>query len=256
MLDIQHLKSVATVTLSGDEPSNRIDNSMADELRAAFRAVAEDRTIRVLIIAGAGDTFSVGRETPPVEAVSHGRYGLASWIAQMQVASAVAGLSVPVIAAVNGDAFDHGLELALAADLRIASEEARFALTDLARGALPWDGGTQRLPRLVGSAWARDMIFTGRTVSAAQALEIGLVNRVVKEHALLDQAHLLAESILAGAPIATRYAKEAVQTGVDLTLAQGLRLEADLNILLHSTADRSEGIRSFLERRKPQFGGS
>ena len=155
----------------------------------------------------------------------------------------MAALPIPVIAAVGGDAFDHGLELALAADLRIASEDARFALTDLVHGTLPWDGGTQRLPRLVGPSWARDLIFTGRIVSAGQALEMGLVNRVVQKDELLAQVTLLAESIVAGASIATRYAKEAVQLGIDLTLAQGLRLEADLNILLHGTVDRAEGIK-------------
>ena len=234
---------------------NRIDSRMADELKAVCRTVAENQAIRLVIIAGSDGTFSVGRETPPTGVESHGKEEFSGWISRMQVASALAGLSIPVIAAVNGDAFDHGLELALAADLRIASKNAQFALTDLFHGALPWDGGTQRLPRLVGSAWARDMIFTGRIVSAAQALEIGLVNRVVKRDELLEQAHLLAETIVAGAPIASRYAKEAVQTGMDLTMAQGLRLEADLNILLHSTVDRSEGIQSFLERRKPRFGG-
>ena len=256
MLDLQYQQSVATVTLACTETGNRIDSRMAAELRALFRTLGEDQAIRLVIITGAGDTFSVGRETAPVDVVSPSLERFSEWISQMQVASALAELSIPVIAAVNGDAFDHGLELALAADLRIASEGARFALTDLIHGALPWDGGTQRLPRLVGSAWARDMIFTGRIVSAEEAQQIGLVNRLVERDKLLEQARLLAETIVSGAPIAGRYVKEAIQTGVDLTLAQGLRLEADLNILLHSTADRGEGIRSFLKRRKAHFDGN
>ena len=247
---------MATVSLSCAESGNRIDDKMASELKTVCRRVLEDESIRLLIIGGTGGIFSVGRATPPSELLSKGPEELSGWISRMQVALALAELPIPVIAAVAGDAFDHGLELALAADLRIASEDARFALTDLVHGILPWDGGTQRLPRLIGHSWARDMIFTGRIVSAGEALKIGLVNRVVKKDDLLEQAHLLAESIMAGAPIATRYAKEAVQMGIELTLPQGLRIEADLNILLHGTTDRAEGIKSFLERRRSHFEGS
>ncbi len=160
-----------------------------------------------------------------------------------------------MIAALNGDAFDQGLELALAADLRIASADARFGFEDLGQGSILWDGGTQRLPRLIGPAWALDMILTARIIDSRQALEIGLVNRVVPADQLQEETRKLSEKVLAGAPIAARYAKEAVQKGLDLSLEQGLRLEADLNILLQSTADRPEGLQSFLERRDPKFSG-
>ncbi len=254
-LDFQRRKSIATVRLARGETGNRIDDKMAGELKTVCQRVIEDESVRLLIIVGSGGVFSVGRATPPRELLSQSREDLPGWISRMQAASALAELPIPVMAAVEGDAFDHGLELALAADLRIASADARFALTDLVHGALPWDGGTQRLPRLVGPAWARDMIFTGRIVSASEALKMGLVNRVVNTGGLLEQAHSLAESILAGAPVAARYAKEAVRMGMDLTLSQGLRMEADLNILLHDTTDRAEGIKSFLERRRPHFRG-
>ena len=254
-LDFQQRKCVATVRLTGADADNRIDDGMAAELKAMCLTVVQDETIRVLIIAGSGGAFSVGRTGPPVDVLAAGADELHGWLRRMQVASALAELPVPLIAAVEGDAFDHGLELALAADLRIASEDARFALTDLVHGAFPWDGGTQRLPRLVGPSWARDMIFTGRTVSAGEALDMGLVNRVAAKDDFWAQADQLAESITAGAPIAAGYAKEAVQLGLDMTLFQGLRMEADLNLLLHSTADRAEGIKSFLERRQPRFRG-
>lgn len=244
---------MATVTLADTENRNRIGEGMAAELQEMCRQVIEDVSIGLLIIGGVEGAFSVGRASPPTDSLSQGSEKLISWINRMQVTSAVAGLPIPVIAAMDGDAFDHGLELALAADIRISSDCARFALTDLVQGVLPWDGGSQRLPRLVGPSWARDMLFTGRIVSATEALQIGLVNRVVKREELLAQVTLLAKNVVAGAPIATRYAKEAVQMGLDLTLYQGLRMEADLNILLHGTADRSEGIKSFLERRKPYF---
>jgi enoyl-CoA hydratase/carnithine racemase len=152
---------------------------------------------------------------------------------------------------------DHGLELALAGDLRIAAASARFGLTDLARGpsSIPWDGGTQRLPRLVGPAWAQDMILTGRIIDAAQALTLGLVNRVVPAGELMAETRRWAHSILAGGPIAIRYVKEAVRKGLELSLPQGLALEADLNIIIQSTQDRAEGIQAFLERRTPKFSG-
>lgn len=174
---------------------------------------------------------------------------------QLQVASSLAALPIPVIVAVNGDALDHGLELALAGDLRVAATNANFGLTDLSRGVLPWDGGTQRLPRLVGPAWALDMVLTSRVIDATEALAIGLVNRVVEGDQLLAEVHQMADAIVAGGPIAARYAKEAVQKGIDLALPQGLGLEADLNVILQSTADRAEGIESFLQRRDPRYTG-
>ena len=254
-LNFQLDGSVATVTLARPKSGNRIDGDMAAELREVCRAIGEDDGVRVLIITGEGESFSVGREQPPADLIPESSEGFLSWVSLLQVASWVAGVIVPVIAAINGDALDHGLELALGADLRVAAREARLGLTDLGHGAFPWDGGTQRLPRLAGPAWARDMILTGRIVEAPQALNIGLVNHVWEKDELLEQTRQLAASIVAGAPIAARYAKEAVQAGMDLTLPQGLRLEADLNILLHSTEDRIEGIRSFLERRPPEFQG-
>ncbi len=234
---------------------NRIDAAMAEELRDVCRAVAQNDSVHLVVITGRGGVFSVGRPNLADRRDSAGTDGALGWIYQHQVASFVADLPVPVIAAVNGDALDQGLELALAADLRIAAADARFGFDSLGQGAIPWDGGTQRLPRLIGPAWALDMILTGRTIDANQALEIGLVNRVVAADQLLDATRELAEKVLAGAPIAARYAKEAVQKGMDLSLDQALRLEADLNILLHSTSDRAEGLQSFLERRDPEFSG-
>ena len=255
MLEFRQDGPVATVILNRPESGNRINGATSAELREVCRRIAEDEGVRVVIVTGNGNVFSTGREIPPQDLLSTGPEGPLDWICNLQVASSLAELPVPVIAAVNGDALDHGLELALAADLRIAAPEAHFGLSELGRDTFPWDGGTQRLPRLVGPAWARDMIFTGRIIGADQALELGLVNRLVKSNELMDRAKELAECIAAGAPIAARYAKEAVKTGMDLTLAQGLRLEADLNILLHDTSDRAEGLRSFLERRRADFHG-
>ena len=243
------------VRLTCPDSDNRIDAETADGLNDVCSAVSQDDSVRLFVIAGSGGVFSAGRTSPPQNLLAEGGPELARWLSRMQAASAVADLTIPVVAVIEGDAFDHGLELALAADIRIASEDARFALNDLANGAFPWDGGTQRLPRLVGPAWARDMIFTGRVVPAAEALEIGLVNRVAAKEEIWAQVDQLTESIVARAPIAAGYAKEAVKKGMDLALPQGLRLEADLNMLLYGTDDRAEGIESFLERRRPEFKG-
>ena len=173
----------------------------------------------------------------------------------MSVASFFAALPMPTIAVLNGDATGHGLELAMAADLRIAVDTAKFGVGCLQGNVFPHDGATQRLPRLVGPGIARDMLLTGRVLSAHEALEAGLVNRLVPKQDLSKVARELAESIASAAPIASRYAKEAVAAAGDLSLAQGLRLEADLSVILQSTEDRAEGLRSFADKRAPKFNG-
>jgi enoyl-CoA hydratase len=229
---------------------------MATELREVCQAIQADENIRLVILTGEGDQFSVGRESLPEDLSGSPASASLDWLKGIQAASAIAAIQVPVIVAVNGDAVDHGLELAIAGDIRVASSSSKFGLTDLAAGTFPWDGATQRLPRLVGPAWARDMILTSRIIDATEALAIGLVNRVVDSGRLIEETRILAESILSGGAIAARYAKEAVNQGANLTLDQGLRLEADLNVLLQSTADRAEGIKSFLERRPPRYTGT
>ena len=256
-LEFEHSPPVARVTLARPLDNNRANVEMAEEVRLVCAAMGEDDSLGVMVLTGSGGSFSVGRSVPGGDAVASGGVDAAGeWLARRRVADAVAALPMPVLVALNGDAFDQGLELALAGDLRIACEGARFGFSHVPGGAMPWDGGTQRLPRLVGPAWARDLILTGRTIDAAQALAIGLVNRVEPAERLAAAIEETAQSILAGGPIAARYAKEAVRKGADLTLSQGLGLEADLNVILQSTGDRAEGIQSFIERRAPKYTGS
>lgn len=247
---------MARVTLNRPDTLNRIDSLLATELREVSRVIREADGINLLVLTGSGTAFSVGREPAPPELDQAPRQERKAWLDQLRVADAVAELPMPVLVVLNGDAMDHGLELALAGDLRIAIPEARFGLTDLTReAAFSWDGGTQRLPRLIGPAWAREMILTGRVIDTPLALSLGLINRIVPVGELPGAVEKLAESILAGGPIAVRYAKEAVGQGLDLSLAQGLGLEADLNIILQGTGDRAEGLRSFTEKRGPKFAG-
>jgi enoyl-CoA hydratase/carnithine racemase len=211
--------------------------------------------LSVVTITGAGPEFAVGRQSPPDDVRDADLAGRLSWLDNMRVSQSIAGLPMPVIAAVNGDATAHGLEIALAADLRIIAADAIIGAGGINEFGFPFDGATQRLPRLVGPAHARDLLLTGRLLDADAALEIGLVNRVVSSQDLRQATDDLAQSIVESAPIACRFAKEAVTAASDLTLGQGLRLEADLNIILHSTADRAEGLRSFREKRSPQYTG-
>src|SRR5262249_47070559 len=156
---------------------------------------------------------------------------------------------------IRGFAVGGGLELAVACDMRVASDDAQLGLTEVSLGIIPGGGGTQRLPRLVGRGKALEMILTGARVSAAEALAIGLVERVVPVAELMPTALSLARTIAEKAPVALRYAKEAVVSGLALPLADGLRLETDLSVLLRTTEDRLEGARAFVEKRRPKWSG-
>jgi enoyl-CoA hydratase len=169
--------------------------------------------------------------------------------------SCLAELSRPVVCAVNGDALSAGLELAMACDVRIAAEGARFGLPETAMGLVPMGGGTQRLSRLVGRGRALEMVLTAEPVDAQEALRIGLVSAVVPAARLMAEAEAVAGHIAERGPLAVRYAKEAVQRGLEMPLEQALRYETDLTIILQTTEDRGEGVRAFLEKRKPEFKG-
>ena len=208
---------------------------MSNALSSAYESIRENDSLQLLILTATGKVFSVDK------------IGNSSGDSAKQLST----LAIPVLVALNGDATGSGLELALAGDLRVCVPSAKFSFPGLERGAMPKDGGTQRLPRLVGPAWAKDMLLTGRSVDANEALSIGLVNRISGD--ITETIAELSAQITGGSPIGVRYAKEAVGKGIDLTLEQGLRLEADLNVILQSTSDRSEGLRSFLEKRPPKF---
>jgi enoyl-CoA hydratase/carnithine racemase len=195
----------------------------------------------MLSVTGAGSAFCAGFEDD----------------VDPRLVESLAALCKPTLAIVNGDALDEGMELALALDVRIAEARARWGITQLGRGAMPRFGGTQRLPRLVGGAQALKLLLTGEKIGGEEAARIGLVTylaRGPKELAAL--ADQVTTSLLSRGPVAARLVKEAVLKGYDMTLEQGIRLEEDLYALLQTTADRAEGVRAFLEKRKPLFKGT
>ncbi|GBD11028.1 2,3-dehydroadipyl-CoA hydratase [bacterium HR23] len=247
---------VAILTLCRPHEGNPVDPLLAHALEDALDALTHDEGVWVVLLTGEGEVFSAGPFPPPgllplppepQEADTH----LRRW----QCARRLLAFPKPVVGVANGPARGPGLELLLACDLRLASERAVFQMPHLRYGLLPWDGGSQLLARIVGRAWAQDMLLTGREVSASEGLGMGLVHRVTAPGVLLAEGMALAQAIAQMAPLACQYAKEAVWKGLDLPLEHALRLEADLNIILQSTRDRAEGIRSFLERRRPTYEG-
>lgn len=236
---------VAYITLNRPEADNVINQQLAQELEDVCRGINQDEDIYVVTLTGAGDKAFCGGSQLELQRVG----------TVYSVATAIASIDRPVIAAINGDALGQGLELALSCDIRLASDKARLGFPQVAQGLIPFDGGTQRLPRIVGKGKALELILTAGTITAEEALEIGLVSKVVGGANLAAEAEALARTIAAKGPIALRFIKEAVNKGLDLTLDQGLRLEADLYFLLHTTADRTEGITAFLKKRPPKFKG-
>ncbi len=232
-----------------------VDEDVAAELRECCQNLRFEDSVRVVLFTGVGDTFAVGRQRPPADVVAADATVRMNWLASMSAANAIASLPMPTVAVLNGDAVAHGLEIAMAADLRIAADTATLGIGSLRDDGFPYDGGTQRLPRLVGPGLARDMLLTGRSISAREAMQVGLVNRVAPPEELESRTRQLVQEIQAAAPIANRYAKEAAMASGDLTMTQGLRLEADLSVMLHSTEDRAAGLLSFSEKRAPRFKG-
>jgi enoyl-CoA hydratase len=238
-VDIKLDGGCVTATLSGPD-GNRLTPTMASALMELALEVEDDSSIKVLVVTGAAPAFCSGFEDD----------------VDPHLVETLAALSTPTVAIIGGDALDEGLELAMALDIRAAAAGARLGLRQLSRGALPRFGGTQRLPRLVGGGEALRMILTGAVIDARKALELGLVTYLAESTEELDaDARRLVESITSRGPIAARLVKEAVLKGFDMTLGQGIRLEEDLYALLQTTEDRAEGVRSFLEKRKPLFKG-
>ena len=246
---------VATVTLNRPEVHNAMNETMRRELTHVFDALATSEDVRCIVVTGAGErAFSAGADIREfVETGSPTQFRESR--RRLDFRQAMDRCWQPIIAAIRGHCFGGGLELALACDIRIASEDSRLGLTEVDLAIIPGGGGTQRLPRLIGRGKALEMILTAARIPATEALGIGIVERVVPADRLHAEAQALARTIADKAPVALRYAKEAVVKGLELPLGEGLRLEGDLSTLLRTTDDRLEGARAFLEKRKPKWSG-
>ena len=246
---------IAYITIDRQSVRNALNTAVMDELRRAFAAAKDDAEVRVVILTGAGEkAFVAGADInelaqlSPVAAKEFTHRG-------QSVVDAIENLGKPVIACINGFALGGGCELALACTMRLASDNAKLGQPEVKLGLIPGYGGTQRLPRLVGKGVAQQLVLTGEMISAAEALRIGLVNEVVPAAELIPRAEAIAAKIIANAPLAVQYAMEAVNHGLDMTLAEGLYLEATLFAVCCSTEDKNEGTRAFLEKRSAQFKG-
>ncbi len=248
-------EGIATITFNRPKALNALNADLLKELSVALDAIAADEEIRVLVLTGAGQkAFVAGADISelatfnPLQAKLFGKQGQAT-LNKLQA------LAIPAIAAVNGYALGGGSEMALACDFIYASENAMFGLPEISLGIIPGFGGTQRLPRLVGINKAKEMIFTGKMVPAAEAAEIGLVNKVCAPEALMDEVFKTAKVIAAKGRVALRAAKQAINSGIHTDLTTGCGIELDAFALCMASEDAKEGTAAFLEKRKPVFKG-
>lgn len=247
--------NIGLVTVNRPKSLNALNPETLIELEALFRELAQKDELTGVILTGAGDkAFVAGADISAMQDYDvlagreFGRLG-------HRALNAVAALPQPVIGAINGFALGGGCELALACDIRICSENAKFGQPEVNLGVIPGFGGTQRLPRLVGTGQALELMLTGDMIDAQEACRIGLVNRVVAQDELIDHCFGIMEKIGQKGPLAIKLCKEAVQSGMEMDLARACRYEADLFSVCFASADQSEGMKAFLEKRKAEFIG-
>ena len=248
--------AVATITLNRPAVLNALNAALLDGLTEALDRIDADDAIRAVILTGAGErAFAAGADIAELADLEQPAAGIALARRGQRVTQRIEGLRVPVIAAVNGFALGGGCELALACDMRLASENAKFGQPEVNLGILPGYGGTQRATRLLGIGAAMFLCTTGATIDAAEALRIGLVQRVVPAAELNAESRALAATIAGKAPLAVAAAKRAILDGAPLALGEGLALEALHFGTMVATRDFREGTRAFLDKRAPHFEG-
>lgn len=248
---------VGVLVLDRPQVANAINTQMAVELLQFFTGLmAHPDDLRCLVITGAGDkAFCAGGDLKERHGMSTAEWSAQHAIMERAIVS-ILECPIPVIAAVNGAAFGGGCEIALAADFLYAAASARFALTETRLGIIPGAGGTQTLPRAVGTRRAMELICTAMPFGADEALSWGLVNSVVASEALMDKALCVADRIAANAPLAVRQAKKSVRAGMQMDIRHGMEFAIEAYNILMATEDRSEGVRAFVERRTPVFSGT
>ncbi len=247
--------AIAYITVNRPKVLNALNMATMEELRIAFTAAKADEAVRVAIFTGAGEkAFIAGADIN--ELAKHSAVQGKEYTHKGQsVLDLIENLGKPVIACINGFALGGGCEMAMACTFRLASENAKLGQPEVKLGMIPGYGGTQRLPRLVGKGIAMQLVLSGEMITAAEAHRIGLVNEVVPPGELIARAEAIAQKIAANAPLAVQYAMEAVNKGMEMTLAEGLYVEATLFGVCCATEDKKEGTTAFLEKRPAQFKG-
>jgi enoyl-CoA hydratase len=249
-------KGIVKLTINRPEVRNALNAATRQEIRSAIEEIEKDEDIRVVIITGAGEkAFVSGADiTAFKDATPIMMEKSASTLGQ-QLLSDIENLPVPVIAMINGFCLGGGQELAMCCDIRIASENAKFGQPEINIGIFPGAGGTQRLPRLVGWGRAKELMYTGRIIDAAEAERIGLVDKVVPQERLETEVKQLAETIASKSPLIIKLVKKTINKGMYTDLAAGLAYEKANFALCFASEDRIEGVTAFLEKRKPEFKG-
>jgi enoyl-CoA hydratase/carnithine racemase len=245
--------NVAWITLNRPDKLNAQNAQMRAELMQALQDATKDDSIRVIVITGAGRAFSAGADISEFPALTPA--DLVKRAEVIRLYELIRNTPKPVIAAVNGLALGGGCELAMACDIIIASEDAQFGQPEVRVGVIPGGGGTQILPRLVGEKIAKEMIFTGKFISAQEAYRLGMINRVVPKEKLMEEVNNLVNELLKQSPIILAFAKMAINRSLETTLSEGLRVESDLFRLCFSTEDQKELSKAFLEKRPPVIKG-
>ena len=247
---------IATLTFNRPKALNALSRELLRELSEVLQRIAADESIRVLILTGAGEkAFVAGADISELATFNALEAKLFAQQGQTTI-NALEHLAIPVIAAVNGFALGGGSEIALACDFIYAADTAKFGLPEITLGLIPGFAGTQRLSRAVGKNRAKEMIYTGKMISAAEAHKIGMVNKVCEPQALLDEVQKTAAAIAAKGKVALRAAKQVINRGLDVDLATGCAMEVDAFALCMASRDGKEGTAAFLEKRKAQFKGS